>query len=241
MFLSTAQRTSREEIMDDFSLEGDVLRDALDKIAVINQWLGGNRVTLNGIRELLRNWPKEQLLSVVDVGCGNGDMCRAVADFAQKEGLTVQILGVDANAYTIDHARACSTAYPAISYAVQNIFDDEFAAVTYDIALCTLTLHHFSDGEIIQLMNLFIRRARLGVVVNDLQRSALAYRLFQLICFVFRLNDMSREDGLVSILRGFKKSELVSYSQQLRLNAYRITWRWAFRYQWIIKNICVYE
>jgi len=223
--------------MDDFSLEGDVLRDALDKIAVINQWLGGNSITLNGIRELTKNWPKEKTLSVVDVGCGNGDMCRAVADFAHKEGLSVNILGVDANAYTISHARACSTAYPSVSYAVQNIFDDDFAAVPYDIALCTLTLHHFSDSEILQLMGLFTKKATLGVVVNDLQRSAIAYRLFQLICFVFRLNDMSREDGLTSILRGFKKQELVSFSNQLRLNAYRVTWRWAFRYQWIIKNI----
>ncbi|GAB3785747.1 hypothetical protein GCM10028818_47910 [Spirosoma horti] len=237
MFLSTAQRTSKEEIMDDFSLEGDVLRDALDKIAVINQWLGGNSITLNGIKELINHWPKENVLSVVDVGCGNGDMCRAVADFARQEGITVQILGIDANAYTINHARACSTGYPAISYAVQNIFDAAFATVDYDIALCTLTLHHFSDKEILYLMGLFTKKAKLGVVVNDLQRSALAYRLFQLICFVFRLNDMSREDGLTSILRGFKKPELVSFSKQLRLKTYRVTWRWAFRYQWIIKNI----
>ncbi|AKD56381.1 methyltransferase domain-containing protein [Spirosoma radiotolerans] len=237
MFLSTAQRTSKEEIMDDFSLEGDVLRDALDKIAVINQWLGGNSITLDGIKELIKDWPKEKALSIVDVGCGNGDMCRAVANFAKQEGLTVQILGIDANAYTINHARACSTGYSTIAYAVQNIFDDEFTAADYDIALCTLTLHHFSDKEILYLMGLFAKKARLGVVVNDLQRSALAYRLFQLICFVFRLNDMSREDGLTSILRGFKKPELVSFSEQLRVKTYRVTWRWAFRYQWIIKNI----
>jgi hypothetical protein len=36
--------------MDDFQLEGDELRDALDKIAKINQLLGGNKLTLLGVK-----------------------------------------------------------------------------------------------------------------------------------------------------------------------------------------------
>jgi hypothetical protein len=38
MALNT-HRTNESEIMDDFQLEGDELRDALDKIAKINQLL----------------------------------------------------------------------------------------------------------------------------------------------------------------------------------------------------------
>ena len=222
--------------MDDFSMEGDELRDALDKIATINQWLGGNRITIDGLRELLKNWPKEKPVSIIDIGCGNGDMCRAVADFGRKTGYRFTILGIDANAYTISHATAISTAYPGISYAVMNVFGDEFKALTYDIALCTLTLHHFSDDEIVHLLAAITNKAQVGVVINDLHRSALAYRLFQLICFVFRLNPMSKQDGLVSILRGFKKRELERFSRQLKTKTFQINWRWAFRYQWIIKN-----
>ena len=164
-------------------------------------------------------------------------MCRAVADFAKQEGITAQITGIDANAYTVNHAQNSSINYPDITYSTLNIFDEEFASVEYDIALCTLTLHHFSDTEILDLMGLLAKRAKLGIVINDLQRSALAYRLFQLICFIFQLNKLSREDGLTSILRGFKKQDLISFSKQLRVKSYRINWRWAFRYQWIIKNV----
>jgi hypothetical protein len=75
-------------------------------------------------------------------------------------------------------------------------------------------------------------------VINDLHRSALAYRLFQGLCFVFQLNSMSREDGLTSILRGFKKEDLIAFSEKLKFNNYTIQWKWAFRYQWIIsKNL----
>ena len=237
MALNTAQRTDKEEIMDNFSLEGEELRDALDKIAVINQWLGGNKITLDGIKELIKNQPADKVISIVDIGCGNGDMCRAVSEFGKQEGVKFSILGIDANDFTVNHAKASSTAYPDINYAALNVFEDEFATINYDIALCTLTLHHFADDEILHLMNVFSSKAKLGLIINDLQRSGLAYRLFQLICFVFRLNPMSREDGLTSILRGFKKYELEAFSCQLKLKKYSITWRWAFRYQWIINNL----
>lgn len=237
MIVNTAQRTSKEEFLDDFSLEGDELRDALDKIASINQWLGGNKITLDGIKKLLVDQPIGNKISIIDVGCGNGDMCRAIADFGKKEGIPFKILGIDANADAINHAKACSEAYPTITYASINVFDEEFASLTYDIAVCTLTLHHFPNKEILQLMGLFINKAKLGVVINDLQRSALAYRLFQLICFVFRLTKLSKEDGLTSILRGFKKNDLEEFSKQLKLKKYWINWKWAFRYQWIIKNL----
>ncbi len=223
--------------MDDFSMEGNELKEALDKIAEINQWLGGNKITLDGIRDLLKNQPNDKPIAILDIGCGNGDMCRAIADFAQQENRTISVLGIDANAFTIRHAEACSKGYPSISYRVQDVFSEAFKAVHYDIAVCTLTLHHFSDEAILTLMNLLLERATLGVVINDLQRSAIPYRLFQLICFVFGLNRMSREDGLTSILRGFKRADLENYSRQLHLNEYSINWRWAFRYQWIIKNL----
>ena len=51
MSINTKHRTDAPEIMDDFSLEGHDLLDALDKIATINQWLGGNRLTLKGVEK----------------------------------------------------------------------------------------------------------------------------------------------------------------------------------------------
>ena len=115
-----------------------------------------------------------------------------------------------------------------------NIFDADFAHLKYDIVLCTLTLHHFKEEEIVKILSVFYSNATVGMVINDLQRSTLSYRLFQVVCFVFQLNEMPRKDGLVSILRGFKKKELIDFSEKLRFKKYSIQWKWAFRYQWII-------
>ncbi|MFV5686560.1 methyltransferase domain-containing protein [Flavobacterium sp. GB2R13] len=237
MFINTKYRTDEPETMDDFAMEGEILRDALDKIAKINQLLGGNLLTLRGVQDLIKDISKSNEIRIVDVGCGNGDMLRILADFGLKNNLKFKLIGIDANNFTINHAQKLSEKYSNISYQCEDIFDKSFEELKYDIVLCTLTLHHFKDNEIVHLLNVFNANSNVGIVINDLQRSSIAYRLFQALCFVFQLNDMSREDGLISILRGFKKEELIHFSQKLNFNNYKIHWKWAFRYQWIISKI----
>ena len=236
IFPDTSKRSDASETMDDFSMEGDILKDALDKIADINRLLGGNKVTLQGVKKLLEagKTQKDQEISILDVGCGNGDMLRTLADYASENGLKFKLTGMDANAFTVQHAQRLSVSYPNISYLCADIFEEIKQAQVYDVILCTLTLHHFTDKEIFSLIESFASRAKIGIVVNDLHRTSIAYFLFLAICFIFRLNKMSREDGLVSILRGFKRGDLIRYSEQLKFKKYSIRWKWAFRYQWII-------
>ncbi|PJJ07930.1 hypothetical protein CLU83_1152 [Flavobacterium sp. 1] len=236
MFIKTRYRTDDPEIMDDFDLKGDVLKTSLDKIAQINQFLGGNKLTLKGVEKLLKKVPNSNLIKIVDVGCGNGDMLRKLADFGFRNNLNLELIGVDANGFTVDYAIDLSRKYSNITYRYQDIFDESFDEIKCDILLCTLTLHHFKNDEINKLLTFFYANSKLGFVINDLHRSSIAYHLFQVICFVFRLNEISRKDGLTSILRGFKKYELVAFSKNLKFEKYNIQWKWAFRYQWIIEK-----
>ncbi len=237
MKIDTTYRTQEEEIMDDFSLEGEELRRALDNIAGINRLLGGNRLTLDGVKQLLAKADKSMPISIVDVGCGNGDMLRMLARYGSERKLKLNLIGIDANQFTVNYAQKLSEEYSNIVYRCLDIFTDEFAAMEYDIVLCTLTLHHFKDEEILKIISIFNESAKTGVVINDLERSSLAYRLFGLIGRVFSLNRMAREDGLTSILRGFKKNELRQFADKLNIKNCSIRWKWAFRYQWIISKI----
>ncbi|KAF2336690.1 methyltransferase domain-containing protein [Flavobacterium nitrogenifigens] len=237
MSVNTKYRTEEIEIMDDFSLEGEELIGALDQIASINQLLGGNKLTLHGIKELFKKTDISKTIIIADIGCGNGDMLRMLAKYGKKNNLNFKLIGIDANAFTIDYAKRLSKDFPNIEYLCIDIFSEEFHQLKYDIVLCTLTLHHFTTNQIADVMNTLNKNASIGIVVNDLHRSKLAYRLFELIGVVFNLNNMSRNDGLISILKGFKKNELESLSQKLNLKNYSINWKWAFRYQWIITKI----
>lgn len=234
--VNTRHRTDAPEVMDDFSMQGEVLRDALDKIASINKILGGNKVTLQGVKSLLHGIKSSTEISILDVGCGNGDMLRTLAEYARRQKLVFKLHGIDANDYTVSYAEKLSINYPEISYSSEDILNYNLQQ-QYDIILCTLTLHHFKDPELLKLTGYFKENSRIGVIINDLHRSAIAYYLFKAICALFRLNDMSREDGLVSILRGFKRRDLHIYSKILKFKKYSIKWKWAFRYQWIVRSI----
>lgn len=234
--INTDKRTEEAEIMDDFDLQGEELEKTLNDLDNINKWLGGNKITLDGVKELLQGLPKEVTYSIADVGCGNGAVLREIAKWGRSNSYKLQLFGIDANEYAMDIGRKLSVEFPEIKFKSLNIFSETYKNERFDVVLCTLTLHHFKDAEIVQLMQLFIDQSRLGVVINDLQRSKIAYRLFQAFCFVFINNEIARKDGLISILRGFKKEDLEKYSKHISAKNQEITWKWAFRYQWIIQK-----
>lgn len=234
MFVDTTHRSKDIEIMDDLDMSGETLIKTLDQIAGINKWLGGNGLTIDGIKAMLKSQPKDKTISIVDLGCGNGDMLREVSEFGKKHGYKFQLLGLDANQATIDYAIQLSTNFPEIIYRKEDVLAKEFETHTYDIAMCTLFLHHFDDAVALRFIQTLVKNAKIGVVVNDLHRHWLAYYLFKLLTLVFN-NHMVKTDGLISILRGFKRIDLERFSKKINYKS-TIAWRWAFRYQWIINK-----
>ena len=233
IFIKTRHRSQATEIMDDFQMEGETLRSSLDQIALINQWLGGNGVTLGGLQELVRDLPPAVPLRILDLGCGNGDLLRVVAKWGRKTGRQLELIGIDGNAFTINYAQKLSQGFPEISYRTEMIPSLFLEEGNYDVVLCTLFLHHFATEDLENLLILLSNQAKTGIVINDLHRSRIAYFLFNLIT-LFIPNRMVREDGLTSILRGFKKKDLLALTAKLPHKRSQIRWRWAFRYQWIL-------
>ena len=234
LFIDTTYRSNKTEIMDDFTMKGELLRDTLDKLGKINKLLGGNSVTLNGIRQLLEGKPKDKTYAIIDLGCGHGDILRLIADFGRKEGYNFQLIGIDANQDAIDYASELSVEYSELSFENKDIFSEDFQNMNYDIALATLFLHHFKTDELEVLLKQLASRAKLGLVINDLHRSEIAYGLFKLLSLVIS-NQLIIDDGLTSILRAFKRKDLENLAQKLNLKS-EIRWKWAFRYQWLIKK-----
>ncbi len=230
--VDTTYRTEEAEIMDDFSIDGAILHDALDKLATINKLLGGNGVTLDGLKILLKNHSKDVPISIIDLGCGGGDILRSIAAFGQREGYSFQLIGVDANKNATDYAETLSKDYDNISFVHVDIFSESFKRMNYDVVITTLFLHHFKEKQLLELLNHLLKKAKIGVVVNDLHRHRLAYYLFKLVTVPVK-NKMIIEDGLTSVLRGFKRKDLVDLSKELKIR-YQLKWKWAFRYQWIL-------
>ena len=232
--VDTSHRSSQMEIMDDFTMEGALFRDTLDKLEIINRFLGGNSVTINGLKNLLKNQSKNKTITIVDLGCGNGDILRDVAKFGRKNNYSFNLIGIDANLAATEYAKELSKEYSELSFKTIDILSEDFKKQSYDVVLCTLFLHHFKNEELISFLKTTTNKATIGVVVNDLHRHKLAYYLFKLIGFFIK-NKMVRQDGLTSVLRAFKRKDLENIAKEIKVH-FSIQWKWAFRYLWILKK-----
>ena len=150
--VDTSHRSSEMEIMDDFTMEGVLFRDTLDKLEIINRFLGGNSVTIKGLKKLLKNQSKNKTITIVDLGCGNGDVLRDVSKFGRKNNYSFKLIGIDANPAAIDYARELSKEYSELSFKTMDILSEDFKKQSYDVVLCTLFLHHLKNEELISFL-----------------------------------------------------------------------------------------
>lgn len=229
-----SQRSREKEIMDDLDCSGPVLEQTLRELKTINRLLGGNGVTNRGLSQVVQRFPQDQY-SLVDLGCGGGDMIAVMQAWASKKNIPIRFIGADANANTIALAKERQKALSEVHWQVANVFDSTFLEDQVDIATCTLFTHHFTDEELVQLFQGLKQKVRLAIVINDLHRHPLAYYSIKWLTRWFSKSPMVQNDAALSVLRSFKRRDWKSIFEEAGLGKVEIHWRWAFRWQ-----ICVY-
>ena len=225
------QRSREKEIMDDLDCSGPVLEQTLRELKTINRWLGGNKVTNLGLKGLLKSTPPQATYRVVDLGCGGGDMIGVMATWAKKQKLSIQFIGADANAYTIEIAKERQKEWNGVEWQVVNVFDPAFLNEQVDLVTCTLFTHHFTDEELIQLFLVLKKKVRIGIVINDLHRHPLAYYAIKWLTALFSKSPMVQHDAPLSVMRSFTRKDWRAIFQEAGLYKTKIQWRWAFRWQ----------
>ena len=192
------------EMMDRPQPVSPELERDLKRIRQLNRWFGSYRL----IGHFVRRWikPGDQM-RIVDLATGSGDIPRLIVDYARNIGAKVEIDALDRQSATLEIARKLSAAYPEISYQETNILDWS-PAEAYDIVLCTLVLHHFSDEDAVSVLRRCRESSRNFVLVSDLRRGFLAtVGVYLLTAFVFR-EPMTRYDARLSTKRAFSFSEM---------------------------------
>jgi len=229
-------RSREQEIMDDFHHGGEVIHQTLRELEIINRWLGGNAVTLAGVRKLL-NGPPNGTLTIADLGCGGGEMLKLIAGMGRKANIPMRLTGIDANPHIIEFARQHSSTYPEIDYSTVNLFSEEFSSRKFDIYVATLVVHHFSDEELVGLLRILIRQASRGVVINDIHRHWFAFHSIRWLTRLFSNSSMVKFDAPLSVLRAFTRKELEDLLSKAGISTYHLVWKWAFRWQLIITPV----
>lgn len=221
--------------MDDPHLDTLLLKEVYADINRVNTFLRGFSLSLQAIEKIIEENPKNSY-TILDMGCGDGAMLGKVAAFFKNKPVALNLIGIDLNSKSIALAKENLKGYSNIRFLEQDILAPETTDLQCDILLCTLTMHHFDSDKIPIFLNQFIKLSRLGIVINDLQRSKLSFRLFQLFSLIFIKTKIAKHDGLVSIKSAFTKLDLVTFSFSLPNVEHDIRWKWAFRYLWIIRT-----
>lgn len=229
-------RSTDAEIMDDLECSGPVVEQTLREIEVINKWLGGNHVTITGIQKLLDSNHSIEKIRIADIGCGGGDMLVRIARWARKRKIETELIGIDANPYIIEYARKNTADFPEIQYEVQNVLSEEFRSRKFDIVTSTLFAHHFSDEQLEGLLGDLHRQSEVGIVINDLHRHGFAFHSIRLLTRLFSRSEMVRFDAPLSVLRGFRKNELLSMMDNTGIRKFSLSWHWAFRWRLVIQG-----
>jgi SAM-dependent methyltransferase len=192
------------ELMDRPDASSRELEAALKSLRGLNRYFGSYRI----VSHFLRRWMKRgDRLRVVDLATGSADIPRLIADHARKIGAEAEIVAVDFQPSTVAMARRLSTGYPEIACECADVltFSD---SEPFDIVICSLALHHFSEEDAVRLLRRCRELSRRFVLVTDLRRGFLAaIGVYLLTVFVFH-DRMTRADGRTSAQRSFSFGEL---------------------------------
>ncbi|MDJ0320132.1 class I SAM-dependent methyltransferase [Pseudarthrobacter sp. PS3-L1] len=201
------------ELMDDPDCDPVRLAATYRQFRLVNRAVAGWRTTYcQLIRPLLSHVTPSTLL---DLGCGGGDLSRALAAWAARDGVILQVLGIDpderAFRFATDGVGAggvgAEPLHQPVAFRQASSADLVAEGQTFDFVVSNHVLHHLSAPDLRTFLADSLLLADKLSIHNDLRRNALAYALFAVAAAPLR-GSFIRHDGLISIRRSYTPAEL---------------------------------
>ncbi|WP_417511206.1 methyltransferase domain-containing protein [Microbacterium sp.] len=206
----SSRAVEERELMDDPDADIRMLERTYERFplvnAVVSRW---KTVYRHDIRPFARRRP----IRLLDVGAGGGDVSRALAGWARRDGLQMSVTALDADARAI---RWASARGGDVEYRCAHTSDLVANAERFDVVVSNHLLHHLTGGELPELLSDSVALvADDGLVLHrDIERSGFAYRSFRAGTWPFAKNVFAdsfiREDGLTSIRRSYTAREITA-------------------------------
>lgn len=202
-FLQTREPNLRE-LMDDPDCDPVRLDRTYAQFRSINRFFSGwRRIYTREIRPLAAT---HHPLTLLDIGCGGGDIPRALAEWAERDGINLRILGIDPDPRALAFFQRAKLP-PNVTSRDCTTADLVAANERFDVVISNHVLHHLADPDLEALLRDCRRLARHRIIHSDLRRSRFAYAAFGLLRPLYR-NSFIIPDGLRSIRRSFHPEEL---------------------------------
>jgi ubiquinone/menaquinone biosynthesis C-methylase UbiE len=228
MFDRFHQRSHELEHLDRGDYTVEEYENCIIELQRVNEWLGDVRALRHSLLQTIKQTALRDF-SVLDVGAGSGELLRLTADWAKKNNRQARLVGLELNARSARAILEHSGKFDGIAAVRGDALRLPFTNDTFDYAICSLFTHHFPDAQIISVLRELNRVTRRQIFVIDLHRHAVAYYLFSTIGHLFFHNRLIREDGALSILRGFTPVELHKLAERAGLTKISVVRKFPYR------------
>lgn len=199
------RRVVAAELMDDPAVDAGELAGNFDDIERANRHFGG-------VAPVARAVFSRGAQSVLDVGCGSGDIGRALVREAERRHRKLHVVGLDRSDAVLAIARARTPEAAGLQFVRGDATALPFADGSFDIATCNLALHHFEVDKAAVVLRELRRVSRLTPLVCDLERSRLGYVAALLFARLLAKNRLTKYDGPLSVRRAYTKRELLAFA-----------------------------
>lgn len=237
--MNFTKRSYKKELLDRDDIPFADIKQNMQELDFINAKLGGHKITLEGVKAMIRKIKKDKKglmegVSILEIGCGGGDNLRVIKNYCAKKNISVRLSGIDINPHCIEFARTRKE-----NGGIRFISSDYKLVDPLpkpDIIFNSLFCHHFTDDEMRNILTWMKEHSAAGFFINDLHRHPLAYYSIKWLTRLFSKSYLVKNDAPLSVLRGFRRRELEMFNAQCSILNAQVNWKWAFRWLLISFN-----
>lgn len=215
------------EFLDGDELDESALRRNLTDIRRINALLGWTSFTTREVARVVNHY-RLRRFTLLDVAAGSADIVVAIARWAARASIDADLLATDINPRIVAVAREQIAMTNTVRVACVDALALPYPAKSFDIALCTLALHHFDSSTAIALLRNMSRVAR-HVLVFDVVRSRWAHAGAVVLTTIARMDKVTQHDAPLSVRRAYRGLEVQQMAAAAGLRSPRVWVGFPFR------------
>jgi SAM-dependent methyltransferase len=202
----TPRRRNDSELMDAPGLPEAEVAEAYCVLRTVNrQFFGGQRPMARELDWFLsQDVQTSRRVTLLDVGSGSGDLAEFAGAYLERRGVAGLAIALDRDPTALKLA-----AFDGLLAARGDALRLPFADASIDMVTAVKFAHHFHGEPLRGLLSEMARVARRRVLILDIRRHWLAYAGFVAWSRVCTKNRLVRNDGPLSVLRGFTRRELL--------------------------------
>jgi hypothetical protein len=236
MIFSPPPRNLRDELLDLDEAPFEEVKDSLNDVQTVNRYLSGYRVLLHHAEKFLKSHNENRPVTILDAATGSADQPIALVKLARKLNIPVKIFAIDINFKMIRFAREMTAEFPEIQLIQCDVLSLPFRESSIDLAINNLSLHHFSKEMAVAILGAIYKISRLGVIVNDLNRSRIAHAVIFVLTRLFTKNRLTRYDAPVSVMNAFTPDEFCELARDAGLPDFEVHRHFPYRIALVAKK-----